>query len=98
MDVPVLVAVVWWALLIVTVFVVVPILVRLLHRTYLAARQLEHNTARALQAGIGIAGNTANVAALTSTIEVATDIVATSRSIEQHAGTIESALGSRAEA
>ncbi|MBA2314750.1 MAG: hypothetical protein H0V87_05125 [Chloroflexi bacterium] len=96
MDVPLLVAIVWWALLIVTVVVVVPILVRLLHRTYLAARTLEHNTARALAGGVGIAGNTANIAALTATIEVATDILGSSRAIEEHAGTIESALGSRA--
>lgn len=96
MDLPLLVAVIWSAMLIVTVVVVVPILVRLLHRTYLAARQLERNTARALAGGVGIAGNTANIAALTTTIDVATGILETSRSIEEHAATIESALASRA--
>ncbi len=96
MDVPLLVAIVWWLMLIVTVLVIVPILLRLLHRMYLAARQLEHNTARALAGGVGIAGNTANVAALTATIEVATDILGSSRGIEEHTATIESALAARA--
>ncbi len=96
MDVPILVTVVWSLLLVVTVFVVVPVLVRLLHRIYLAARLLEHNTARALAAGVGIAGNTGNIEALNTTIGVATDILGTATAIEEHAGTIESALGSRA--
>lgn len=96
MELPGLVALVWGAMLLITVIVVVPVVIRLLHRTYLAARQLEHDTARALAGGVGIAGNTANVEALQSTIEVATDILGSSRSIEEHAATIESAMAGRA--
>lgn len=96
MELPGLVALIWWLMLAVTVFVVVPLVVRLLHRTFLAARQLEHNTARALQGGLGIAGNTANIEALKDTIAVATDILATSRSIDDHSATIEMAMANRA--
>ncbi len=96
MELPGLVALIWGVMLLVTVVVVVPVVVRLLHRVYLAARQLEHDTARALAGGVGIAGNTANIEALQSTIEVATDILGSSRSIEGHAATIESAMAGRA--
>lgn len=96
MELPGLVVLVWWLMLLITILVVVPVVVRLLHRTFLSARQLEHNTARALQGGVGIAGNTANIEALLSTIAVATDILGSSRAIEEHTATIESALGSRA--
>ncbi len=95
-EMPLLVAIIWIVMLAVTFLVVVPVLVRLLHQTFRAARQLEHYTARALVGGVGIAGNTANIEALNSTIAVATDILGVSRSIEEHAGTIESALGARA--
>ncbi|MBA2487852.1 MAG: hypothetical protein H0V36_00830, partial [Chloroflexi bacterium] len=50
----------------------------------------------ALAGGVGIAGNTANIEALQSTISVATNILGTSRAIEEHAGTIKAALGARA--
>ncbi len=96
MELPGLVALIWGGMLLVTMLVVVPVVVRLLHRTYLAARQLEHDTARALAGGVGIAGNTADIEALRSTIEVATDILGSSRSIQEHAATIESAMAGRA--
>ncbi len=96
MELPGLVALIWGFMLLVTVVVVVPLVIRLLHRTYLAARQLEHDTARALAGGVGIAGNTANIEALQSTIAVATDILGSSRAIQEHAATIESAMAGRA--
>ncbi|CAN5568633.1 hypothetical protein BH24CHL9_BH24CHL9_01410 [soil metagenome] len=96
MELPGLVALIWGGMLLVTMLVVVPVVVRLLHRTYLAARQLERDTARALAGGVGIAGNTADIEALRSTIEVATDILGSSRSIQEHAATIESAMAGRA--
>lgn len=96
MELPALVALIWGGMLLVTVIVVVPVVIRLLHRTYLAARQLEHDTARALAGGVGIAGNTADIEALKSTIEVATDILGSSGSIQEHAATIESAMAGRA--
>lgn len=95
MDVPILVYVLWWVLLIVAVVVVLPVLVYMLHRTLNAARGIERNFAVALEAGLGIAGNTANVAALEDTITVAGGILETAGQIEQHAATIETALGAR---
>lgn len=97
MEIPAVVYVIWWATLIVAVVVVLPLAVYLLHRTLMAARQIERYAARALEAGEGIAGNTENIGALEGTISTATGILETSRSIEEHTGTIEEALAARAE-
>lgn len=95
MDIPLLVYVLWWILLVVAVLVVLPVLVYMLHRTLNAARGIEHYFATTLEAGLGIAGNTANIVALEDTIKVAGGILETASDIEQHAATIETALGAR---
>lgn len=95
MDIPVIVYILWWILLGVAVFVVLPVVVYMLHRTLNAARGIERYFATTLEAGLGIAGNTANIAALEDTIAVAGGILETAGQIEQHAGTIETALGAR---
>ena len=61
-----------------------------------AARQIERYAARALESGVGIAGNTENIAALEQTISTATEILETARTIEEHTGTIEEVLAARA--
>jgi len=94
-DVPLIVYILWWVLLIVAVFVVLPVVVYMLHRALNAARGIEYQFARTLEAGLGIAGNTANIVALEDTITVAGGILETAAEIEQHAATIESALGAR---
>lgn len=81
--------VIWWATLIVAVVVVLPLAVYLLHRTFRAARQIEHYATKALTAGEGIAGNTQNIGALEDTISVATGILNTAESIEGRTGQIE---------
>jgi len=96
MEIPLLVYILWWILLAVAVLVVLPVLVYMLHRTLNAARGIEHYFATTLEAGLGIAGNTANIVALEDTITVAGGILKTAAEIEQHAATIESALGARA--
>ena len=96
MEVPTIVYVLWWITLIVAVVVVLPLAVYLLHRTLKAARQIEHYAARTLEAGVGVAGNTANISALNQTIESAGGILATAHAIEGHTGTIEGALAGRA--
>ena len=96
-ELPTAVYVIWWAPLIVAVVVVLPLAVYLLHRTLMAARQIERYSARALEAGLGIAGNTENIAALEGTITTATGILETARAIEEHTGAIEGALAARAE-
>lgn len=95
MEIPVAVYVVWWVTLIVAVVVVLPLAVYLLHRTLGAARQIERYAARALEAGVGIAGNTENVSALEGTISTATGILETTRSIEKRAGAIEEVFEAR---
>ena len=95
MEIPVAVYVIWWATLIVAVVVVLPLAVYLLHRTLMAARQIERYAARALQAGVGIAGNTENISALEGTISTATGILQTARSIEERTGVIEEVFESR---
>lgn len=95
MEIPVAVYVIWWATLIVAVVVVLPLAVYLLHRTLMAARQIERYAARALQAGVGIADNTENISALEGTISTATGILQTARSIEERTGAIEEVFESR---
>ena len=95
MEIPMAVYVIWWATLIVAVVVVLPLAVYLLHRTLMAARQIERYAARALEAGVGIAGNTENIAALEGTITTATGILETAQTIEQRTGTIEEVFEAR---
>ena len=98
MNIPEIVYVLWWITLVVAVVVILPLAVYLLHRTLLAARQIEQYAATALTAGVGIAGNTANISALNATIAVATDILGSATAIEEHTGAIEQVLGARAAA
>jgi hypothetical protein len=96
-EIPAVVYVIWWATLILAVFVILPLAVYLLHRALMAARQIERYAAKALAAGGGIAGNTENIQALEGTISTATGILETAKSIEEHSGTIEEVLATRAE-
>lgn len=95
MEIPVAVYVIWWATLIVAVVIVLPLAVYLLHRTLNSARQIERYAARALQAGVGIAGNTENISALEGTISTATGILESARSIEERTGAIEEVFEAR---
>ncbi len=85
-------AAIWSAMLLATGFGVVPVVVALLRRTLNAARNIEHYTAEMLDGGIGIANNTANVAALKETISVAPQLIAGAESLERHTATIKMAL------
>ena len=95
MEIPVAVYVIWWATLVVAVVVVLPLAVYLLHRALRAARQIERYADRALQAGVGIAGNTENISALEGTISTASGILETTRSIEERTGAIEGVFETR---
>lgn len=95
MEIPVAVYVIWWATLIVAVVVVLPLAVYLLHRALNAAREIERYAATSLEAGVGIAGNTANIEALEGTISVATDILGTAGKIEEHTRAIEGVFEAR---
>ena len=96
MEIPMAVYVIWWVTLIVAGVVVLPLAVYLLHRALMAARQIERYAVLALEGGVGIAGNTENIAALDETITTATGMLETARSIEEHTGTIEEVFEAQA--
>lgn len=84
---------IWWAGLIVTLVVFVPLAVYLLHRTWRAARSIQRYAAEALAAAGGIAAHTSAIPALNATIQSATQMVElageTGRKLETIAGTLE---------
>ena len=89
------VEILWMILLIVAVLVLGPI-IRLLHKTLIAAKHTERYLKEMKEAGLGIAGNTEHIKSLNSTIEVAVDILDTAGKINNNAETIEVTLGGRA--
>ena len=86
----------WWIGLIVTLVLFVPLAVYYLNRTWLAARSIQFYASEALTAAAGIAGNTANIVALDSTIEVAGGILGTAGSVAGKLDTIANVLEQRA--
>lgn len=97
MSVPDAVYVIWAITLALAVLVILPVAVYLLHRTLTAARGIERYLAEMRDAGIGIAGNTRHITALDDTISVATQMLDTAGSINDHAATIEMTLAARAQ-
>ena len=89
-----IVAAIWLSMLIATVVGVVPTVVNLLRRALAAARNIERYTDEILTAGVGIANNTASVAALKDTLAAAPLLLEGAGSIERHASTVVAALGS----
>ena len=86
----------WWIALGLTVVVIVPLTVFLLHRLFQASRAIQRFTAETLEAGAGIAGHTAKIGALDETIERAVPIVERAGRIEEGARALEGALRERA--
>ncbi len=88
---------IWAAGLAVTLLVFVPLSVALLHRLWRAARAIQLYARDALTAAAGIAGNTALIPALDTTIATAVDILTTASAIEQKLNGATAALARRAE-
>jgi hypothetical protein len=86
---------IWTVGLWITLLVWVPMAVYSLHRTWRAALSIRKYAAEALQAAAGIVDHTRPIAALTSTIDVATDMVATTTAVENKLGAIADLLASR---
>jgi len=80
----------------VTIVVVVPIAVYLLHRLLRAALSIRRYTAEALVAGLGIARNTVAVSALDDTVKLGGELGAVAGSIRRHSAAIEKTLADRA--
>ena len=89
--------IIWAATLAIAVFVVLPLLVNLLERARLAARNIERYTAEALAAGAGIAENTKATAALKDTIRVAGSLLESATAIDGHAAAIAAKLKATSE-
>lgn len=92
---PTAVVVLWWVALGLTVAVIVPLAVYLLHRTWSAATNIRRYTGEALEAGRGIAENAADVGALDDTVAAAGPIVEKAEALEQGAGRLAEILTSR---
>jgi hypothetical protein len=95
MHAPGAVYVIWWIMLVVTIVVVVPVAVYLLHRLWRAAWSIERYTAEALTAGLGIARNTASLAALDQTVALGGELGTVAGSIRRRAAAIEKTLADR---
>jgi len=95
MEVPGAVYVIWRVMLVVAVVVVLPVVVYLLHRLWRAARSIERYTGDALAAGLGIARNTAAVAALDETVRLGGELGSAAASIRRHSAALEKTLADR---
>ncbi|MBA4140207.1 MAG: hypothetical protein H0X70_06825 [Segetibacter sp.] len=87
---------IFWIIILVVALILFPFIVWLLHKTLYAAKNIERYLREMKEAGSGIAGNTGHITALNSTIEVATDILASAGKINSNAETIKLTLADRA--
>jgi len=85
-----------WMILLIVAVVLLPFIIRLLHKTLTAARSIERYLKEMKEAGLGIAGNTEHIKALNSTIDVAVDILGSAGEINKNAETIKVTLAERA--
>jgi hypothetical protein len=86
---------IWWIGLVLTLVVFVPLAVYSLHRTWRSARSIQRYAADTLQAAAGIARNTANVSALDTTIDVATEVLGAAGAVERKLNAVASVLEER---
>jgi beta-lactamase regulating signal transducer with metallopeptidase domain len=86
---------IWWIGLILTLVVFVPLAVYSLHRTWNSARSIQRYAAETLHAAAGIARNTANISALDTTINVATEVLGAAGAVERKLTTVASVLEER---
>jgi hypothetical protein len=94
-TVPQAVYTIWWAGLIVTLVVFVPLAVYSLHRTWHSARSIQRYAAETLRAAGGIARNTANIKALGATISVAGEMLGSAGAVERKLNTVATVLEER---
>ena len=84
-----------WIIVLAVALLLFPFIVRLLHKTMLAAKHIERYLREMKEAGLGIAGNTGYITALDSTITVAVDILDSAGKINDNAETIETVMADR---
>ena len=95
-TIPEAVFTIWWAGLLVTLLIFVPLSVHLLHRTWRAARSIERYAADALEAAGGIASHTAHIPALDTTVAVAGEMLETAVAVDAKLATVADVLAERA--
>ena len=95
-TIPPVVFTLWQVGLFVTLIVLTPLAVYVLHSTWRAARSIQIYAREALQAAGGIAGHTKDLPALNETIGVATQILAAAGSVDKKLDTIANVLAQRA--
>jgi len=85
-----------WIIALAVVVLLLPVVLYALSRLLQAALHIKRYTADMLTAGLGVAGNTKNIAALEDTIQTATTMLSVAGNIDQHSAAIENLLSSRA--
>lgn len=85
-----------WTILLVVTVLLLPLIISLLHRTWVASKNIERYFKEMLEAGLGIAGNTEHIKALDDTIGVASGILDMAGKIDGNADALKSALADRA--
>ena len=85
-----------WIVVLAVALILFPFIVRLLHKTLIAAKNIERYLKDMKEAGLGIAGNTEHITALNSTIDVAVDILDSAGKINSNAETIKGVMADRA--
>jgi hypothetical protein len=86
----------WRVGLVVTLVVLVPLAVYMLHATWRAARSIQLYAREALTAAAGIAGHTQKLPALDETIEVGGQILGAAEAVNGKLDTIANLLAQRA--
>ncbi len=84
-----------WIVVLAVALILFPFIVRLLHKTLYAAKNIERYLREMKEAGLGIANNTGYITALDSTIEVATGILGSAGKINTNAETIKTVMADR---
>ncbi len=84
-----------WIVVLAVALILFPFIIRLLHKTFMAAKNIERYLREMKEAGMGIAGNTAHITALDSTITSAVDILDSAGKINSNAETIETVMADR---
>jgi hypothetical protein len=88
--------VLWWIGVVLTFLVFIPLAVVLLHRLWRTARDIQLYARETLTAAQGIAGNTANIVALDTTIGVEGEMLPVAANVATKLDTIASVVEDRA--
>lgn len=95
-EAPTAVLVLWWVALGLTVLVIVPLALYLLHRTWKAAHNIRRYTGETLEAGAGIARHTSSVPALDETLAAAGPLLEHTAELRRSTGELAETLRRRA--